>query len=110
MARYYNAKVKLRRFEVGDWVLRKVTQATKDPSQGKLGLIGKVPTRSSNITERAHIIWKTVTEKSCLTHGTLSTSRNTTCEVRISVIFYDKEVCIPKQCLLSMNRRPSSLK
>uniref|UniRef100_A0A2N9ESE9 Integrase catalytic domain-containing protein n=1 Tax=Fagus sylvatica TaxID=28930 RepID=A0A2N9ESE9_FAGSY len=37
MARYYNTKVKLRRFEVGDWVLRKVTQATKDPSQRKLG-------------------------------------------------------------------------
>uniref|UniRef100_A0A2N9FLD8 Uncharacterized protein n=1 Tax=Fagus sylvatica TaxID=28930 RepID=A0A2N9FLD8_FAGSY len=37
MAKYYNTKVKLRRFEVGDWVLRKVTQATKDPSQGKLG-------------------------------------------------------------------------
>uniref|UniRef100_A0A2N9H5S1 Integrase catalytic domain-containing protein n=1 Tax=Fagus sylvatica TaxID=28930 RepID=A0A2N9H5S1_FAGSY len=37
MARYYNTKVKLRRFEVSDWVLRKVTQATKDPSQGKLG-------------------------------------------------------------------------
>jgi hypothetical protein len=37
MARYYNTKVKLRRFEVGDWVLRKVTQATKDLSQGKLG-------------------------------------------------------------------------
>jgi hypothetical protein len=37
MARYYNTKVKLRRFEVGNWVLRKVTQATKDPSQGKLG-------------------------------------------------------------------------
>uniref|UniRef100_A0A2N9FY65 RNase H type-1 domain-containing protein n=1 Tax=Fagus sylvatica TaxID=28930 RepID=A0A2N9FY65_FAGSY len=36
-ASYYNTKVKLRRFEVGDWVLRKVTQATKDPSQGKLG-------------------------------------------------------------------------
>ena len=32
MTRYYNTKVKLRRFEVGDWVLRKVTQATKDPS------------------------------------------------------------------------------
>ena len=32
MARYYNTKVKLRRFEVGDWVLRKVTQVTKDPS------------------------------------------------------------------------------
>uniref|UniRef100_A0A2N9ELT3 RNase H type-1 domain-containing protein n=1 Tax=Fagus sylvatica TaxID=28930 RepID=A0A2N9ELT3_FAGSY len=37
MARYYNTKVKLQRFEVCDWVLRKVTQATKDPSQGKLG-------------------------------------------------------------------------
>ena len=37
MARYYNIKVKLRRFEVGDWVLRKVTQASKDLSQGKLG-------------------------------------------------------------------------
>uniref|UniRef100_A0A2N9I9R7 Reverse transcriptase domain-containing protein n=1 Tax=Fagus sylvatica TaxID=28930 RepID=A0A2N9I9R7_FAGSY len=37
MARYYNTKVKLRRFEVGNWVLRKVTQATKDQSQGKLG-------------------------------------------------------------------------
>uniref|UniRef100_A0A2N9IZI8 Uncharacterized protein n=1 Tax=Fagus sylvatica TaxID=28930 RepID=A0A2N9IZI8_FAGSY len=37
MARYYNTRVKLRRFEVGDWVLRKVSQATKDPSQGKLG-------------------------------------------------------------------------
>uniref|UniRef100_A0A2N9EHN4 Uncharacterized protein n=1 Tax=Fagus sylvatica TaxID=28930 RepID=A0A2N9EHN4_FAGSY len=37
MAKYYNTKVKLRRFEIGDWVLRKVTQATKDPSQGKLG-------------------------------------------------------------------------
>uniref|UniRef100_A0A2N9EPX2 Uncharacterized protein n=1 Tax=Fagus sylvatica TaxID=28930 RepID=A0A2N9EPX2_FAGSY len=38
MAKYYNTKVKLRRFEIGDWVLRKVTQATKDSSQGKLGL------------------------------------------------------------------------
>uniref|UniRef100_A0A2N9GRS6 Uncharacterized protein n=1 Tax=Fagus sylvatica TaxID=28930 RepID=A0A2N9GRS6_FAGSY len=37
MAKYYNTKVKLRRFEIGDWVLRKITQATKDPSQGKLG-------------------------------------------------------------------------
>jgi hypothetical protein len=37
MARYYNTKIKLRRFEFSDWVLRKVTQATKDPSQGKLG-------------------------------------------------------------------------
>lgn len=38
MARYYNKKVKVRRFDTGDLVLKKVSQATKDPSQGKLGL------------------------------------------------------------------------
>ena len=37
MARYYNKKVKVRRFNTVDLVLRKVSQATKDPSQGKLG-------------------------------------------------------------------------
>ena len=38
MARYYNRKVKVRRFNTGDLILRKVSQATKDPSQGKLRL------------------------------------------------------------------------
>ena len=37
MARYYKKKVKVRSFNVGDLVLRKVSQATKDSSQGKLG-------------------------------------------------------------------------
>ena len=37
MAKYYNRKVKVRRFNTGDLVLRKVSQVTKDPSQGKLG-------------------------------------------------------------------------
>ena len=32
MARYYNRKVKVRRFNVGDLVLRKVSRAIKDPS------------------------------------------------------------------------------
>ena len=36
MARYYNRKVKVRRFNTGDLILRKVSQAIKDPSQGKL--------------------------------------------------------------------------
>ena len=43
MARYYNRKVKVRRFNTGDLVLRKVSQATKDPSQGKLGLAWEGP-------------------------------------------------------------------
>ena len=32
MAKYYNRKVKVRRFNTGDLILRKVSQATKDPS------------------------------------------------------------------------------
>ena len=37
MAEYYNQRVKLKRFNIGDLILRKVTTATKDPTQGKLG-------------------------------------------------------------------------
>lgn len=37
MAKHYNIKVKPRHFSVGDHVLRKLTTATKDAIQGKLG-------------------------------------------------------------------------
>ena len=37
MAEYYNKRVKLRRLDISDLVLRKVTTATKDSTQGKLG-------------------------------------------------------------------------
>jgi len=37
MAKHYNSKVRCRDFQVGDLVLRKVTGATRDPCQGKLG-------------------------------------------------------------------------
>lgn len=37
VSRYYNNRVKARRFEEGDLVLRKVTQATKEPTQGIFG-------------------------------------------------------------------------
>ena len=37
MTEYYNKRVKLRRLNVGDLVLRKITPATKDSVQGKLG-------------------------------------------------------------------------
>ena len=36
MAKHYNTKVKPHHFQVGYLVLRKVTMATRDPSQGKL--------------------------------------------------------------------------
>ena len=37
IADYYNRRVKLKKFNIDDLVLRKVTLATKDPAQGKLG-------------------------------------------------------------------------
>ena len=37
MASYYDRRGKHRKFKVGDLVLRKVTPATKDPTQEKLG-------------------------------------------------------------------------
>ena len=37
MMRYYNQRVKLKRFNPRDIVLRKVSEATKDPNEEKLG-------------------------------------------------------------------------
>ena len=37
MMEYYNKRVKLRQLDIGDLVLRKVTPATKNLTQGKLG-------------------------------------------------------------------------
>ena len=37
MIKYHNQRVKLERFNPGDMVLRKVSQATKVPTQGKIG-------------------------------------------------------------------------
>ena len=37
MAKHYNSRVRHKDFQVRDLVLRKVTGATRDPSQGKLG-------------------------------------------------------------------------
>ena len=34
---YYNRRVKLKRFNIRDLILRKVTPTTKDPTQGKIG-------------------------------------------------------------------------
>jgi hypothetical protein len=36
MARYFNKTVNPRKFQVGDWVLKKVNLMTKDPAKGKL--------------------------------------------------------------------------
>ncbi|XP_075655180.1 uncharacterized protein LOC142625397 [Castanea sativa] len=58
MFKYYNKRVKLRRLNIGDLVLRKVTPATKDPTQGKLGLTWKGPTESLITLGKTTITWR----------------------------------------------------
>ena len=45
MAEYYNKRVKLRQLNIRDLILRKVTTATKDLIQGKLGPTWEGPYR-----------------------------------------------------------------
>ena len=45
MADFYNKRVKLRRLNIGDLVLHKVTPATRDSAQGKLSPTWKGPYR-----------------------------------------------------------------
>ena len=45
IAEHYNQRVKLKRFNIGDLVIRKVNLATKDPTQGKLGPTWEGPYR-----------------------------------------------------------------
>ena len=53
IAEYYNKRVKLRKLNIGDLILRRVMSATKDPTQGKLGPTWKDPTRSSITRDKA---------------------------------------------------------
>ena len=50
IAEYYNRRVKLKKFNIGDLVLRKVTPATKDPAQGR-----KLPESSTTHAKEATI-------------------------------------------------------
>ena len=58
MAEYYNKRVKLKRLDIGDLVLRKVTQVTKDPSQGKVGPTWEGPIESTITLDKAVITWR----------------------------------------------------
>ena len=58
MAKHYNSRVRHRDFHVGDLVLRKMTGATRDPSQGKLGPNWEGPTRSLHGRGREPTNWR----------------------------------------------------
>ena len=60
MAKYYNKRVKLRQLDIGDLVLRKVTTAIKDPTQGKLGPTWEGPYRVVHYSRRGSYHLETV--------------------------------------------------
>ena len=70
MARYYNKKVKVRRFNIGDLVLRKVSQATKDSSQGKLGPTWEGPYQVIRHSREGSYYLKTLDGQELPVHGT----------------------------------------
>ena len=60
MAEYYNKRVKLRRLDIGDLILRKVTTATRDSAQGKLGPTWEGPYRVVHYSRQDSYHLKTV--------------------------------------------------
>jgi len=52
MAEHYNKRAKLKRLNIGDLVLRKVTPATKNPIQGKLGPTWEGPYKVTHYSRR----------------------------------------------------------
>ena len=78
MAKHYNSNVRHRDFQVGDLVLRKVMGVAKDPSQGKLGRIGKDYTGSRHGRGRAPTTLRRWMDGNFNTNGAWSTFGNTT--------------------------------
>ena len=54
----YNTNVKLRPLAVGDLVLRKVLEATKNPAWGQLGPNWEGPYRITSVAGMMHTIWR----------------------------------------------------
>ena len=66
MAKHYNTKVIFRiarHFQVGDLVLRKVTTAIRDPTQGKLGPNWEGPYRIVNYHRKGTYYLETLDEQ-----------------------------------------------
>ena len=66
MAEYYNKRVKLRQLDIGDLVLHKVTTATKDLIQGKLGPTWEGPYRVVHYSRRGSYHLETLDRKKLL--------------------------------------------
>ena len=60
MTEYYNKRVKLRQLDIGDFVLCKVTPATKNPTQGMLGPTWEGPYRVVHYSRRGSYHLETI--------------------------------------------------
>ena len=60
MAKHYNTKVKPQHFSIGDLILKKMTTATKDPMQGKLGPNWEGPYRITNCNRKGSYYLETL--------------------------------------------------
>ena len=69
MMKYHKQRVKLKRFNPRDIMLRKVTETTKDLTQGKLNPTWEGCTRSSSIPEEELITSSHSMVNSYLIHG-----------------------------------------
>ncbi|CAL2247008.1 unnamed protein product [Prunus armeniaca] len=49
IAKYYDSRVKPRAFKLGDWVMRKVSLATKNPTEGTLGPTWECPYKVTKV-------------------------------------------------------------
>ena len=73
VAEYYNRRVKLRRLDRGDLVLRKVTLATKNPAQGKLSPTWEGPCRFIHYSRQGSYHLENIDRQRLRNHGTSST-------------------------------------
>ena len=60
---YYNNRVKLKRLDIGDLFLRKVTPTTKDQTQGKLGPTLEGPYRVIHYSRQGNYHLETLDEQ-----------------------------------------------
>ena len=63
MTEYYNKRVKLRQLDIRDLILCKVTPATKNPTQGKLGPTWEGPYRVIHYSRRGSYHLETIDEQ-----------------------------------------------
>ncbi|CAL8133934.1 unnamed protein product [Prunus armeniaca] len=72
IAKYYDSRVKPRAFKLGDWFMRKVSLATKNPTEVTLGPIhGKVLMRLPKSADPAHISFAIPRARPCHILGML---------------------------------------